>query len=82
MAKCTNVSKIPECQPWVFTLVNTKSLQVTKCLALGRSAAIAELHLRKCYSCVDWKVDRVYRVMSKNFLCNADYTYPNLLIDF
>lgn len=82
MAKSTFVTKIPECQPWVFTLVNTTSLQVTKVLALGRSAAIAELHLRKCYSDSDWKIDRVYRVMAKNFLCNADYSYPNLLIDF
>lgn len=82
MAKSKFVSSTPECQPWVFTLVNTSSLQVTKVLALGRSAAIAELHVRKCYSVDDWKVDRFYRVMAKNFLCNADYSYPNLLIDF
>lgn len=82
MKKITKVNSLDPYRPWVFTLVNNNSLQVTKILALGRSQALAEMHLRKVFSDSDWRIDRCYLVGNKSFLCNADYSYPNVLIDF
>lgn len=82
MTKLKQVGNIPNTQPWMFTLVNKESLQVTRILALGRSANIAELHVRNVFSDIDWSIDSTMMISNKKFLCNADYTFPNVNLDF